>query len=294
MLANLSDYQKAVFMVVLAGACLSTLGIGTRLMESATGLQVVFFRSIGTATAMLIFLVWRYRAQTISRFTSIGSVGVAAIFCLCGASIFIVLAVSYTSVANAMFIISLAPLVAGLFAWLLIGEKVSKATLIASGIALSGVLIIVQGALTTDGLLGIGFAFLMLICYGSFSVCLRIGKDIDMLPCVALHAIALFIGLGLTMPLLGISMTIPLNDILICLALGVFQLALGTTLLTLGARHVPAAQLTLLAMLEIVLNPIWVWLGVGEVPTNSSLIGGAIILSAISFQAVNAIKTESD
>ncbi len=287
----MTDYQRAVIMVILAGVALSTLGIGTRLMDSASGLQVVMYRSVGTATAMLIFLSLRYKADMVKRFTSVGKVGIAAIGCLCGASLFIVLAVTHTSVANAMFIISLAPLVAGLLAWLIIRERVSKATLIASLIALLGVLFIVQGAISSDGVLGIVFAFLMLLCYGSFSVCLRIGKDIDMLPCVAWHAVALAIGLGLSLELFGISLSISTKDFAICFALGVFQLALGTTLLTLAAKQVPAAQLTLLAMLEIVLNPLWVWLGVGETPTASTLIGGAIIMGAVAYQAIDASKT---
>ncbi len=279
----MSQYQRAVIYVILAGACLSTLGIGTRLLESASGLQVVFYRSIGTGGSVLLFLAYLHGRALPSRFIAIGKIGLLATACLVGASIFIVLAVVNTSVANAMFIISLAPLVAGLMAWLLIGERVSKTTLIASAIALAGVVTIVQGALSTDGTLGIIYAFIMLLCYGLFSVCLRIGRDVDMLPCACLQAFLLVIGLGLVLD----DLSIPMNDLLICLALGVFQLGLGTVLLIYGSKHVPAAQLTLLAMLEIVLNPIWVWLGVGEEPSQAALIGGAIILVAVSYQAVS-------
>lgn len=268
-------------MIVLAGICLSTLGIGTRLLESTNGLQVVFFRSVGTAAAMWLYLFFRYGKTTLSHCRSIGITGIYATLCLCGTSIFIVLALSHTTVANAMFTVALAPLGAGLFAWLIIGERVSKTTLIASFIALAGVSIIVQGALSTNGLLGIFFALLMLICYSLYTVCLRIQKNIDMLPCIALHALILIFGLGLMLS----SLSIPTNDLLICLCLGVFQLALGITLLTIGAKHVPAAQVTLLAMLEIVLNPIWVWLGIGETPSTTTLIGGFIILTAVAYQA---------
>lgn len=260
-------------------------------MESASGLQVVFYRSIGTALSVLVYLaITKGRSLPLS-FLQVGKVGLLATACLVGASIFIVLAVVNTTVANAMFIISLAPIVAGLFAWLLIGERVSRTTMIASGIALCGVLLIINGALSTDGIKGIIYAFLMLFCYGLFSVTLRMGKDIDMLPCVCIHAFLLIIGLAFVLD----DLIIPSNDVIICLLLGVFQLGLGTTLLTLGSRHVPAAQMTLLAMLEIVLNPIWVWLGVGETPAQSALIGGIVIFTAIALQALtkDGPKTES-
>ena len=275
-------------MVVLAGICLSTLGIGTRLLESANGLQVVFYRSIGSAIAMWFYLIYRHRKATLSHCRSIGKTGIYATLCLCGASIFIVLAVTHTTVANAMFTMALAPLASGLFAWLLIGERFSKTTFIASLIALAGVGIIVQGAMNSSGLLGILFAALMLVYYSLYTVCLRVGKEIDMLPCIALQAIVLIVSLAFVLE----SLSIPRTDLIVCLCLGIFQLALGTTLLTLGAKHVPAAQVTLLAMLEIVLNPIWVWLGVGETPSSAALLGGLIILLAVIYQTL-AAQTEN-
>ena len=278
----MTQHNKAVLMIILAGVCLSTLGIGTRLLESTSGLQVVFFRSIGTAIAMWLYLFIIHGKNTLVHCRSIGKTGIYATLCLSGASIFIVLAVTHTTVANAMFTIALAPLAAGLFAWLFIGERVSTTTLIASVIAVAGVGVIVQGAISTNGLLGIVFAILMLVCYSLYTVCLRAGKKIDMLPCIALQALLLIVGLGFVLE----SLNIPIKDLLICLCLGVFQLALGTTLLTLGARHVSAAQVTLLAMLEVVLNPIWVWLGIGETPSSTTLIGGFIIVTAVSYQAL--------
>ncbi len=279
---TLNDYKKAVLMVILSGVFLSTLGIGTRLLESTSGLQLVFYRSMGLLAIIMPVIIARQSTNLVSSFFAMGKIGVMAAICLVGTSIFVVLAITNTSVANAMFIISLAPLLAGGFAWLIIGEKMSSTTIKAIALALIGVLIIIQGALSTDGLSGIIYAFCMLTCYGLFSVTLRIGKDLDMLPCVALHAIILIVVLALYLP----SLTISTSDLLICLVLGIFQIGLGLILLTLGSIQVPAAQLTLLAMLEVVLSPIWVWLGVGEAPTESALLGGAIIICAIIYQAL--------
>ena len=279
---NTASYKRSVLMVILAGVFLSTLGIGTRLLEGSGGLQLVFYRSVGVLPALLLVIWLRRGSTSFLDLLHIGKLGLLASLCLVGTSIFVVLALTYTSVANAMFIISLAPLVAGMFGWAILGEKLSRITMIAILASLLGVAIIIQGALSTDGWRGIFYAFGMLFCYGLFSVCLRLGKDIDMLPCIALHALILILCLGLWLP----SLIISTSDLIICLALGVFQLGAGLTLITLASPNVPAAQLVLLAMLEVVLSPIWVWIGVGEQPSANALIGGVIIMAAIAFQAL--------
>jgi len=280
----MTDYQRAVLMVVFAGVFLSTLGLGTRLMESTSGLQIVLYRSVSLAVVSTLWLLFKSRIGFVAEFKQAGRIGMVSALCFSGASIFLVLAVVTTSVANAMFIISLAPLAAGLFAWGLLNERVYKKTWIAFGMALLGVFVIVDGALSTTGTLGIVYAVLALICYGLFSVSLRWGKDQDMLPAVCLSSYMLIIGLSLGLEDLSISS----QDLVLCLLLGVFQLGLGVLLLIKGSKHVPAAQLTLLAMLEVVLNPIWVWLGVGEVPSNAALLGGFIIFLAICYNALSA------
>ncbi|MEE8545393.1 MAG: EamA/RhaT family transporter, partial [Alphaproteobacteria bacterium] len=73
---------------------------------------------------------------------------------------------------------------------------------------------------------------------------------------------------------------------------GTVQIGCGMIAFTIGSRHVPAALLGLLAMTEVALGPIWVWLGVGEVPSWLTLAGGAVVLSAVVTQAVWALKRE--
>lgn len=278
----MTDYKRAVLFIIAGGFFLSTLGLGTRWMESASGLQIVFYRSIGLAFAATLFVLIRNRSSFFTAFKRSGRIGLITSLFLSGASIFIVLAVVNTSVANAMFIISLAPMLAGVFAWILLGERVHPKTWGAMFVALFGVLIIVNGAVSGQGILGIVYAFIMLFCYGMFVVCLRIGKDLDMIPAICLSAWLLIIVVGVWVD----DLAVPINDILICVALGIFQVGLGTFLLVAGSSHVPAAQMALLAMLEVVLSPIWVWLGAGEKPAVTALLGGGVILLAIVYEAL--------
>lgn len=281
--AFMTIHNRAVLMIVMAGVFLSVLGIGTRLMESANGLQIVFYRALGLAVFSTLTVMYLNKGRFLKALVDAGWMGFVAGVFLALASITVVLALVNTTAANAMFIVSLTPLISGILAWLILGERVSLKTWGAIGVALIGVFIIINGALSSDGLRGIAYAFLMAFCYGLFNVTLRSGKNQDMLPAICWSSYILVVALGLAVD----DLTIPRSDLLICLSLGVFQLGLGGFLLIAGSKHVPAAQLALLAMLEVVLNPIWVWLGVGEVPATATLIGGLVILAAISYEAVS-------
>ena len=278
-----SDYKRSVVLVVLAGLFLSTSGIAVRSLEQATSMQIVFYRSVGLAIFMLLVVWYRNRGRLQQTLTSTGRLGIVAGLLYAGASLAVIFALVNTTVANAMFIISLAPFFAAIGGWLFLRERVSARTWIALFIAICGVLIMIEGGVSTKGLTGITYALIMAICYGGFSVCIRAGRDRDMLPTIALSGLVLALFAGFAAD----SLLPSTHDIIICLGMGVLQTGLGGLCLTIGAQHIPAAQITLLAMLEVVLNPVWVWLGVGETPGIYSLVGGALIVSAIAYQALS-------
>jgi len=80
------------------------------------------------------------------------------------------------------------------------------------------------------------------------------------------------------------------HDLGLALLLGSAQLGAGFLLITLGARRVPAAEVPLLALTEVVLAPIWVWLWVSEVPGRLTLLGGAVVLAAVLGQAIIRLR----
>jgi len=86
------------------------------------------------------------------------------------------------------------------------------------------------------------------------------------------------------------SLIIPLNDISIALAMGVFQVGVGLIIYTIGSKVVPAVELTLLSMTEVVLGPFWVWLLLGETASFYTLIGGTILMLAIFGNAISGLK----
>lgn len=269
-------------MIIVGGACLSLLGIGVRLMESASSLQIVFFRALFQAISLSLLLVWLYRRRPLQPYIEIGRAGLLAAVFFGAAGLFIVLAMRHTTVANAVFIVSLAPLSSALLARAILGEQVSQRTWHAMAIALTGIAIIFGSGLSGGGLAGMGFAFCMMLLYSGALVAIRSQSGADMIAVGALSG--LFLALG-TLPFID-SFSISQHDLLLCLILGIFQIGLGQVLITKGAAHVPAAQVSLLALLEVVLSPLWVWIGVGEVPSAYSLAGGSIVILGVAYQAM--------
>lgn len=286
----MTAYHRAVLLIIIGGVFLSSSGIAIRSLEAASGMQIVFYRALGMAVFMALAVLWQHKANTVLAFRSIDKQGILAGVFFSLASFAIVYALLNTTVANAMFIVSLAPLFAAVLAWFFLHETVQTRTWLAIGLACLGVLVMVGGALSGDGMLGILYAFVMAISYGAFSVCIRAGRGSDMIPAICVSGFALA---GVS-SLWVADFSLPTNDLLICLGLGVFQVGIGGLCLTIAAKHVPAAQITLLAMLEVVLNPLWVWLGIGETPALATLIGGAMILCAITYQARSTQQSNSD
>ena len=285
-------YARGVVLVLLAGVAWSTAGLVIRLMEQADGWQIVFWRSAAMVPTLLLFIALRNGGALAAAFRRAGWNAVVGGLCLACAFTGFVFALLHTTVANVLFILSAAPLVAAVLGRLILGEPVRRATWGAMIIALAGVGVMVAGSLERGALLGNLIALLTTFGFAGFTVALRRGREVDMLPAVCLGGIIsmMISGSALARADALAAFAVSGHDLALCLALGMVQLSLGLVLYTFGSRHVPAAELTLLAMTEVVLGPIWVWIGVGETPSATTLLGGAIVLGAVAGQAVGGVR----
>ena len=276
-------YRRGALLVIACGFLWSLAGIGVRMTVEASAWHVVFYRSIGLSLTLLAYLLWRQK-EVIKPVKSIGALGFLA-GALMGASFFgNIFALFYTSVANVTFILSTAPFIAALLGRIILGERVKRRTWVAIAFTTSGVLVMVNGGLSSEGLIGMGFAMFMALCYASFTVIMRHGKHIDMVPAALVAGLTSMAFASLFID----DFNLPLNDILIAMGLGVVQMGLALIFFIKGSRYVPAAELTLLTMLEVILSPLWVWLLLNEHPGNWTLIGGAIIMLGVFIQASGA------
>jgi len=281
-------YFFGILIVMAGGTFLSTSGILLRIMESPDGWQIIFYRSLTFFITILLLLLFKYRKGTLGAYRAIGFRGFIASLLLGMGSVCYIFAMLNTTVANVVFIIGSAPLVTALMAWLILREKVSGWSLIAMFTALLGIGLMFVDGLVSGGMLGNILALIMVFMFAFYLLILRYQKNIDMIPATGLSGLITFGLAAIFMPTLEIST----HDLIICIALGSFQFGLGFLFLTLGTRYIPAAEVALFAMTESILNPIWVWIGVNEVPSNYTLAGSAIVLVSVIGYSFIVIRAE--
>ncbi len=281
-------YVIGVAIVVLAAILLSTGGVILRHMQTATPWQILFYRSAAMTAAGLILVALQYRGDIVGPFRRMGAGGLFAGTALAISMTGYVFAVMLTTVANAMFIISSAPFFAALLAWLLLRERVRPATWLTIAAALIGIGVMFLDGISGHGLAGLSVALVCAVTYAALIVLLRRFRDVDMLPALTTASLLLIIVAGA----MADDLAPPLHDVLLACLMGVAQTGAGFFLVMLGARRVPAAEVSLLLLIEIILSPIWVWIVVSEVPTDVALIGGLIVFGAVATQAAFGVLWE--
>ena len=284
------NYRNGVLLVLAAGICWSSMGLGIRHIEVANVWQILFFRSLALTPLLLLVLTLRARGNPypiIQRAGLAGVVGgISLVFAFSGG----ILAVQTTSVANAMFLFAAAPFFAAVLGWLVLKEHVRNLTWISMMVALVGIVIMVWEGISIGRIIGNVAALISALGFAIFTISLRWKKLEDMLPTVFLAGLFAIIIAGALCQIKGYGLDVPKRDIWIALALGVFQVGAGLILYTLGSKVVPSAELALLSMTEVVFGPFWVWLFLGETAGVFTLLGGMILLIAIASNALSGLR----
>lgn len=283
-------YRRGVALVLLAGVFWSIAGIVVRLMESATEWQILLYRSVALCITLSLYLCLRPGNGLVESFRVAGKTAALAGLFLSFAFASWIFAMTHTTIANALFLLSASTFMAALLARLTLGERVKRSTLGFMALATAGVAVMVAEGVAVGTLFGNLCGLGAALGFAAFAVNLRRGKGVDMTPAVCWAGIwatgLATIMVGAT----GASYVLSLYDSALCAVMGIVQVGFGLILFTAGSRHIPAAELTLLSLTEVVLGPIWVWLGVGEVPTLPTIAGGAIVLAAVAGQAIFSVR----
>ncbi len=280
-------HRHGVLFVIAAGILWSTVGLGIRLIEDAVVWQILLYRSI--SMSLFLYLVIRIRSgeSPFSQVRRIGFPGVIAGLSLVAAYSGGIYAIQNTSVANAMLLFATAPFMAAVLGWLILREPVRKATWTAIAVAIGGIAIMVADKSGSVALKGSLAALGSALGFAVFTVSLRWGRTGEMLPSVFLSGLfAIVITIGICQ-YLGLSLVIGGWDGSIAMGMGVFQVGAGLILYTLGSRSLPAAELALLSLAEVLLGPLWVWLFLGETASITTLVGGVVLLAAIAGNALS-------
>jgi len=284
------SYRNGVLLVLLAGAFWSTMGLGIRQIADANVWQILVYRSIALSVFLFCVIAWRSRGRPFERIRKAGLAGVVGAWGLVLAFAGGVFAIQTTTVANAMFLFAAAPFLAALLGWLILKEDVRPSTWIAMVLAIAGISVMVAEGFSTGRMIGNMAAIASATGFAIFTVALRWGKLGDMMPAVFLGGVFAALTAFVICRINGYTLMLTLNDASIAIGMGLLQVGAGLTVYTIGSRVVPAAELALLSMTEVVLGPFWVWLFLGETFGLYTLIGGIVLMVAVAYNALSGLR----
>jgi drug/metabolite transporter (DMT)-like permease len=265
--------------VALAAVAWSSAGVLQRELTVDAATQVAG-RAFFATLALLAFVAVSQRGGVVRSFTSMGASGLAVAVCTAIASSSFIVALNHTAVANVLFMQAVSPIAAAVIAWLALREPVSRRTAAAMIVALGGVGLMVGGPGGAQGI-GLVLSVVMTLAFAVAVVITRHRRDISMAPAICLSQVIVL----LVVTPFSAPGSIDGHDLLLMAALGIGQMGLGLVFLTMGARLIPAAEVALITLVEVVLGPLWVWLAYSERPSTATLVGGAIVMAAVAVQA---------
>jgi drug/metabolite transporter (DMT)-like permease len=274
-------HTRAVLLLVGAALCWSLAGVLIKYVATTwPGLAVASGR--GFIAAIFLLLTNRGLRFHFSRDQIIGAIGYAA------CTITFCTATTLTSAANAILLQYTAPVwVAILGAWFL-GERATRADWLTIVVALGGMALFFKESLVVGHLAGDVLSVISGVCFAAMTIALRRQKDGSPVESVILgNVLAFLVGL----PWIVKSPLLPPSGWAALLVLGVVQLGVSYWLYVRAIRHVTALEAVLIPVIEPVLNPLWVLIFMQEKPSGWALVGGAIVLSAVTLRAVISIRS---
>lgn len=272
-------HRRSVLLLVAAALCWSLAGVLFKHL-AWSGLAAGAGRGL-IAAVFLILVCGRSLRFTWSPL----QLGAAVAYAAC--TILFALANKLTTAANAILLQYTAPVwVALLGAWLL-RERATRADWVTIFVVLGGLALFVYDGLRLQNLGGMLVALSSGVAFAFMTVLLRKQKDASPVESIILGNL---IGFAIGLPALLAAPPLPPSGWLVLGLLGVVQLGLSYLLYARAIRHVTALEAVLIPVLEPILNPLWVLLAVGERPSGWSLLGGAIVLGAVTLRASTALR----
>ena len=276
-----------ILLILGSAFSFSIAGVLIRWVEEASGWQIVFYRSVALSITLLVFLALRYRRGMLAALVAPGWTATAiGTVCMAFAQVCVIWAFLHTQVANVVFVFGALPFISGVLAWLVLRERIMGGTWLAMLLAFAGIGVMTVDELGAGRYIGNLLAIATTLFYGGLVVTARVSRTTDMAPILCTGALLATVICAILVDSFAISW----HDFLLCALMGGVQTFFSYWLMTLAARYVRAAELTLLGSAELILGPLWVWLAVSETPTFATLMGGLVIMVAIVVQAYTTAR----
>ena len=281
-------------MTIFAVVILSPDSVLIRLVEDASSAvdswTVLFWRGLLYAVGVSLLVLIKYRSKTIAEFKNIGKGGLVIGFCSGISTGTFVFAIVYTSIANALVIISTGPIMIAIVAWFLLKEKSSLITWVSMIIIFIGIYIVMSGSFGGKNIVGDIFALITAVMMGFTFTLTRKYKDINMVPVNAIGGLIA----ALIAFLMANKITVPAEVVGYIIAMGAI-LSISFSLITIAPRYMPAAEVGMIMPLETVLGSLIAWYWIKEVPSSNALIGGTIVIITLflhSWYSTRLVKNQ--
>jgi drug/metabolite transporter (DMT)-like permease len=279
--------RRGQLFVVLAAIAWSTAGVMQRELSVDTATQLAG-RAVFAALALAGFVAIMSRGHPVTAFRAVGVAGLAVAVTTAIASGTFIVALNHATVANVLFLQAASPVAAALLAWFAFGETITRRTAVAMAVALVGVALMVGGP-GSGGVLGVSASLVMMLAFAVSIVIVRHRRDVSMLPAICLsQVLVVAVAAPFSHPGAGTS-----RDLLLLVLLGVGQMGLGLAFVTMGARLLPASEVALITLLEVVLGPLWVWISISEQPAATAIVGGCVVIFAVLLQATEKTRAST-
>ena len=283
--------SSAIIIVLIAGLFWSFGPLVVRYIDNAQLIpwQYLFFRGSVIFLVLNIYLFLAEGQKFINNYNKIGLSGLIGGVSLGIANISFILSITTTTAAVTMMMLATQPFVAAILAYIFLKEKISKTTLIAITIAAAGIIFMSFDSEGEGSLFGLINGLLSSLGFAGFTVSLRWRKRTPKFTTVAIAGIFCAAVAILVLLFNDSNIFISLKNSSLS-ALHGFLVCTGLILFSMKSKYLPATDLTLLSLTEVLGGIFWVWLpwfGINEVPSVNTLIGGAIIVFAIIFYGIN-------
>jgi len=291
-------HRKAVFLMVLVTLLWSTAGVVTRHLEGARSFEVTFWRSAFNALALVVALLWMRGPRLWADVRQGGAALWVSGLCWMVMYTNFMLAITLTTVATVLITMSIAPLLTALFARVFLRHALPLRTWVAIGVAGLGIAwmfgqqALAPGASMTGALVALGVPIagatnwvLLQHLHQRHAADPEVRAP-DMLPAVLIGAV---LSAAVTLPM-ALPFSATGHDLTLLAGLGVFQLAIPCLLVVVLTRVLPAPEISLLGLLEVIFGVLLAWVGAGEAPGANALTGGALVIGALLFNEWLALR----
>jgi drug/metabolite transporter (DMT)-like permease len=279
--------RRGQLYIALAAVAWSSAGLLQRELTVDTTTQLAG-RAFFAMLALAGFVLLTSRGHPVLAFRSMDRAGLAVAVCIAVASGSFIVALNHASVANVLVMQAAAPIAAALIAWLALGDPITRRSWLAMAIAVAGVGLMVGGP-DSGGVIGVGVSIVMTLAFAIGLVITRHRRDVSMAPATCLaQVLVLLVAVPFADPA-----SVTQHDLVVFAVFGVFQIGLGLALLTVGARLIPAHEVAIISLLEVVLGAFWVWIAFSETPGAATLVGGAVVVFAVLLQTTEKTRARA-